>query len=202
MKKQIKIFTLMMALVLAMCGGITTQAAAKKDVTKEQKSSVNKFMKPYARFLAYSVADEDTNKKLKFDNVYKTNMVLYASKDWKNIEGKSIASVKKAYKAEVKKVFDKTAKFKLKVSNKQDYPSLFVNRKNKVKYKGGNWGMGMPYGKVGKVYQTGKNKYQVTYKIYIGVEGQKKSKNDYKGSYKINLKKSGKSYTITNIKYA
>ena len=202
MKKKIKILAIMIALVLSMCGSISVQAATKKDVTKAKKTSIAKFMKPYTNFLAYPISYGSVYNKVKFDDIYKTNMILYSHAGFYEYYNQPVAKVKKSFEARVKKVFGKSAKFKIKKGNDQNYPTLFVNDHGKVFYRGGDWGGGMPYGKVSKVYKVGSKKYRATYKVYVGGYGMKKTASDYVGSYEISLKQNGKTYVIANIKRA
>jgi len=187
----------------------------EKDVTAQKKSSVTKFLRSYSTFFALPIDSENKYKSVKYDNYYKTNMVLYSEIycNW-NIDNhskycnKSINTAKKAFDPQIKKLFGNSANFKVKNYTYSEYdnsylsyPNLYANYNGKLKYYWGDWGDDIPYGKVNKVYKTGTNTFLVKYSVYVKIYGSKNSKKDFEGTYSIYLKSKGESsYTITNIK--
>jgi len=189
-----------------------TNAAMKKNVTKKKKSSISKFLKPYVEFLTYPISGGDTDlpntyKAVKFDDYYKTNMILYRELNSSNnfyskYMNKSVKYAKKAFSSNIRKIFNKSSKFKVRKYNYQEYPSLFSNNNGKLIYWGGNWGETAIYSRVKKVYKTGKNTFLIKYNVYTrGLSNKSNTSKDYEGTYYIYLKSKGKSsYSITNIK--
>lgn len=210
-KSKSRVLVILLVIVVMLFNSTTiTYAATKKDVTKQKKSSVAKLLKPYDKFFEIPLGPGDNYKAVKFDDYYKTNMILYSkiylsSQNWKKYCNKSISVSKKAFTPQIKKIFGNSAKFKIKTSNNSqwtfDYPNIFKNISGNLMYCGGDHGYVTIYGKVRKVYKTGTNKFQVKYSVYEKQRGTKsKPNNDIDATYSIYLTAKGNSYVVTNIK--
>lgn len=193
-------------MVIMLLGAGTTAQAASKDVTKQYKKQVSKMLKNFDWYLGYSFGQ---GIEFKFDVYTRTTMVYYKNmyKNMLKIDGKSVSYAKKKCASDMKTYFgNKTVKLK-KFSGFGNYkqPSdLIVNRDNKVKYIGGDWGEGKPSGKVVQIKKKG-TKYEVLYDITIKSYycGRRESEYDrYLGRFRITLKRANNKYgfIITNMK--
>lgn len=182
-KRIIMTLLVVFALNFSNAATITTQAASK-NVTAQYKKQVSKMLKNFDLYFGYCFGE---GMKFKYDSYTRTTMVYYNKIS--TIYGKSLDYAKNECAADMKLYFGST-KVKLKKFSGYTWkqPSdLVVNKDNKICYVGGDWGTGIPTGKIVKILKNGK-KYSVTYDV-TQKDTWLNTYHRYMGRLKITLKK-------------
>ena len=141
-------------------------------------------LKKFDLYFGYSFGE---GMKFKYDIYTRTTMVYY--NNLLSIHGKSLNYAKNKCAADMKLYFgNKKVKLKKFSGYTWKQPSdLIVNKDNTICYVGGNWGTGLPTGKIVKILKNGK-KYSVSYDVNMK-DTLTNTYYRYMGRLKITLKK-------------
>ena len=190
---------LCLGLLLCFCTPAYTKS---KNVTKKYKKTVEKLLRPFDGFLYQA----ELSSNFKFDDYARTSMLMSITKE------STFTSPSQAF-SRIKPSWGKTlyGKFNPKLVNSSSYNAgiqlisetgncafLFQVIDGKTRYLGGNpddWRVG----KIKKIIKKNKNTFVATYNLYEQWPDDR-SVHGLRSSFKVTLKKKGKTFRISKIK--